>query len=323
MLAGVDYSYDHPDTKKLVADEVKFVCRYLTGTHGAKALTTAELTHLKSVGLSVVLTFENSANRAMAGYVAGVADAHDANTLMRRLAISTQQAVYFAVDWDVQPHELPTVLEYVRGLNSVRGVNATGIYGGINVISYLLDNKAIGFAWQTYAWSAGRWDPRNNIEQYHNGVTQYGGNVDLDRSMTPHFGALVTNPPAVAGYPTAQEIADLILRTHSVAVSNHGKDAKWYVLSCLGHTVDVVEAIQGDVDRLVVDVQALTARPAAPALDPLAVAQALAAVPAFVDALGASIAKHLAAAAEPAVETSTAAGGYGDPSTAALPTVGA
>ncbi len=322
MLSGVDYSYDHPDTRKLVADEVKFVCRYLTGSTGAKALTAAELTHLHSIGLGVVLTFENSANRAMGGYVAGVADAHDANTLMRRLAISTQQAVYFAVDWDVQPHELPTVLEYVRGLTSVRGVNATGIYGGIHVISYLLDNKAIGFAWQTYAWSAGRWEPRNNIEQYHNGVTQYGGNVDLDRSMTPHFGALVTNPTPVAGYPTAQEIADLILRTHAVAVSNHGKETKWYVLSCLGHTVDVVEAINGKADAILTGVQALESRPAAPVLDPLAVAQALAAVPAFIDALGASIARHLGTPSSGPLSTELAQPQYADQSTATPPTVG-
>ena len=57
--------------------------------------------------------------------------------------------------------------EWFRGINSVLGVQRTGIYGGINACQWAAADGVIGnsrtagkrWAWQTRSWSHGQVDP--------------------------------------------------------------------------------------------------------------------------------------------------------------------
>src|SRR5262249_50303723 len=50
------------------------------------------------------------------------------------------------------------------------------------------DAGKISFGWQTFAWSAGRWEPRAQLRQVRNGVTIAGGACDIDQSQADDFG---------------------------------------------------------------------------------------------------------------------------------------
>lgn len=84
--------------------------------------------------------------------------------------------------------QLATIADYYRGVASVIGLARTGAYGGYATIKYLFDAGVIRWGWQTYAWSAGQWDPRAQVRQIHNGVLVGGVDCDLDESMVADFG---------------------------------------------------------------------------------------------------------------------------------------
>lgn len=84
--------------------------------------------------------------------------------------------------------QLSTIADYYRGVNGVMGLARDGAYGGKKTISYLFDAGVITYGWQTYAWSAGVWDPRAQLRQTQNGVIIGGVDCDLDSSMQADFG---------------------------------------------------------------------------------------------------------------------------------------
>lgn len=62
--------------------------------------------------------------------------------------------VYFSVDFDCSLDEWNyTVSEYFRGVNSVLGVDKTGIYGHSRALSWAEEDQVAYFFWQTRAWS--------------------------------------------------------------------------------------------------------------------------------------------------------------------------
>jgi hypothetical protein len=47
-----------------------------------------------------------------------------------------------------------------------------GIYGGYGPVKRALDGGHAKWAWQTYAWSGGRWNSRAQLQQYSNGMAK-------------------------------------------------------------------------------------------------------------------------------------------------------
>ena len=90
------------------------------------------------------------------------------------------------------------------------GVDRTGAYGGIYVISSLFNAGKIKYGWQTYAWSDGQWDGRAQVRQVENGMTIAGGSCDVDEAIAADFGQWgfsggsgggTTGPTKVCGSP--------------------------------------------------------------------------------------------------------------------------
>lgn len=223
MTFGIDYAWGRPSVATLKKDGVQFVARYLSSPGASKNLTSSEAKTLSSGGIAIVVVFETTATRAEAGHAAGAADAKEALKEATAAGMPSGRPIYFAVDEDttVGPH----ITAYFKGVASVLGVGRTGVYGGYKVVKGLLDAGLVKWAWQTYAWSGGKWDPRAQLEQYSNSHTIDGVGVDYDRvaRATIHdFGQWtvgnVPKPPAPKPKPGPIPHPTLKLGAHGVAV---------------------------------------------------------------------------------------------------------
>lgn len=215
-IHGVDYSFGRPDPKKLKALGFDFAARYLSGGVSKKDITSAEYVQLRSANLAVVLVWEAGGSAAIGGFKQGVGDAQAARAQLARLGLPPNRPVYFAVDYDAgaKPSTLTVAIDYIRGAASVLGVANTGVYGGYRVTEGCLDAGVCKFAWQTYAWSYGRWG-RAQFRQTRNGQNVAGATVDLCEAVATDYGqwpapALpVPVPPVVKPKPPAQTPAQI------------------------------------------------------------------------------------------------------------------
>mgnify|MGYP001551982904 CR=1 FL=1 len=183
-IPGVDYAWSHPGGAALAAAGMRFACRYLSHD-AAKNLTRAEADDLAAHGVSCVVVWETTATRAGAGRAAGVADAQAAEQQARAAGMPSKPPIYFAVDYDAAPG---AVVPYFQGVASVIGVGRTGVYGGYTVVKSLLDQGVARWAWQTAAWSQGRWDARAVIRQPATTVRINGVTCDNNTAHATDYG---------------------------------------------------------------------------------------------------------------------------------------
>jgi hypothetical protein len=185
-ILGADYAWSKPDSAGLKKDGVKFVMRYLSHDP-SKNLTIPEFRELANAGFGVGLVWETTANRALSGTAAGVADATWARNQVRDLGLNFADGgfvlpIYFAVDFNATDAQKPTIASYLAGAVSVLGKNRVGVYGGYHVVKYCVDHDVCRWFWQTYAWSARLVHPKAHIYQYRNGISKHGGQYDLNKA---------------------------------------------------------------------------------------------------------------------------------------------
>ena len=109
----------------------------------------------------------------------------------------------FSVDEDIDLNTWKSVaIEWFRGINSVLGVDHTGIYGHSRACAWAIRDGVIGrstsaghwWAWQTMAWSHGEREPRAVLYQavVHTsespGALIGGIHVDVDEVLATDFG---------------------------------------------------------------------------------------------------------------------------------------
>ncbi len=198
----IDYSTLRPPMTVLKAAGVTAVGRYIgwDGEPGysniRKNLTTTEARELLAAGMEIFLAFEYAADAALKGAVQGTADAHLATRQLHDLGAPAGVTVYFALDFDIgdfapgssDPRaKLGPAAHYFDAINATKPAYKVGVYGGYPAVSRVLDAKLAGMAWQTIAWSGGRWDGRAVLRQL---VTQVLGaaDVDLHEGRSPDFG---------------------------------------------------------------------------------------------------------------------------------------
>lgn len=188
-MKGIDYAWGRPDALEIKAQGFDFVCRYLSFSSG-KNLNPPELHALRSVGLSIVLVWETTEQRPLAGYEAGKNDALEAQKQVSSLLEEDSKVVlYFACDSDFSASNQPSINRYFQGVNDVIGIDRTGIYGSYDVVRRTLDAGLAKYAWQTYAWSHGKWDERAQLRQTKNGVPVIDHVMcDTDEAVTDDFG---------------------------------------------------------------------------------------------------------------------------------------
>lgn len=137
-----------------VKDGYSFVARYLVPS-GYKALTKSEADRISQAGLEIVSVFETTANRALGGRSAGLADGATAVQVAHQLGQPAGSCIYFAVDFDATSAQMATIVAYIKRQVKRLGYT-TGVYGSYAVMEAVKKAGACSRFWQTYAWSGGK-----------------------------------------------------------------------------------------------------------------------------------------------------------------------
>lgn len=164
-----------------------FSARYLVPS-GWKALTKLEAELINQAGIDIVSVFETTADRALGGRAAGLADGATAVQVAKKVGQPIGSCIYFAVDFEAKSSQMATVIEYIRAASESTPEYATGVYGSHAVIEAVYAAGACSRFWQTRAWSYGKVSNRANIYQYDCGpqglgLTMNGIGVDLNESF--------------------------------------------------------------------------------------------------------------------------------------------
>jgi len=216
-MRGIDYAWHGGlNVAAMKTAGVQFVCRYLSHD-GGKNLGLNEKNALNSSGIAVVVVWESTANRALQGHAAGVADAAEARKQADSLGMQGVP-IYFAADWDVTEGQQAAVDAYLDGAASVIGHARTGLYGGYWPVKRAFDHGKIAYGWQTYAWSGGHWDGRAQLRQTKNDVKVAGLSCDWDESTHSDFGQW-PRPGAAPPHPPAPKPAHAQLSLHTPRMS--------------------------------------------------------------------------------------------------------
>jgi len=184
---GIDYSFGRPTTNAMRAQGVSFACRYLTGQ--GKALEPDEARALTNADIDIVSIYEQSAMGMLDGATQGKLDGERALEAGRQIGMPPHRPIYFACDFPATGEQIITCLRYLDAARTaLEGRYYAGVYGGIEIIKAALDSGH-AYAWQTLAWSAGKWDPRAQIRQTEVGKpVLYGVECDTDYAYANDFG---------------------------------------------------------------------------------------------------------------------------------------
>jgi hypothetical protein len=193
---GVDYSGARPDPAALNAAGYDFVVRYVSN-YAWKNITASEATALQNQGIDIILVFEDTADRMLDGYAAGVADANTAVTVATAAGAPQEFFCYFACDFDASTSDQAAINAYLDGAAAaLGGVGRVGFYGGYGPLKSVLDAGKAAKGWQTAAWSGGNRDPRVSLFQYAGAVSIAGGSCDIDDGYGNDLGQWSVSAPA-------------------------------------------------------------------------------------------------------------------------------
>jgi Domain of unknown function (DUF1906) len=314
-IEGVDYSTDHPSASGLAAVGKRFAGRYIGPGSTGKQLTDHEISDLVAHGIAIVSLVEGIESAALGGRPVGVKHATSAQNAAEILNMPPHRPYYFAVDFDVTAEQWPAVREYLRGAASVVGDRWVGVYGSYQCMVWAHRDRVAAWYFQTFAWSHGRWFSGNHLEQYRNSVSLVGGNVDLDRAMVPDYGQWV--PGGIPQQPPGGDMqqSDKLVRDTNNPDRTVGdvfgdiENLRNYLIDPpgtagpldppVGSVLDVMlRAAQVVLTKLdAVELAALTAAVerlmAAPLVDAVQVANAMATNPDILDALTRGVADRL------------------------------
>lgn len=219
-MLGLDFAGGRPCGSAIAAAGYGFVCRYLTDGGAAlpsKLFTLEEYEDLKANHVAAVANFETTADRALGGFAAGVADAQRADATCRQLGIPDDRPIYMSIDFDATPAQQAEIDDYLRGCASVLGIDRVGVYGGFWVVKRCLDNHTASWAWQSAAWSGGNEDPRIHIYQRAETVIVNGVECDVNEARQPDFGQ---HPSGITPLSSMMEEA-MISAPFSLAGTGH------------------------------------------------------------------------------------------------------
>jgi hypothetical protein len=156
------------------AKGARFCCRYL------KNLSPAEITALHAAGLAIVLIWETTATRALAGALAGTVDGHLAagQAIALGVPLRATVAIYATADFDVTEAQQGAVMAYLDAFDATVGYSyRTGAYANGAICALAIQRGR-------YAWLAGGMGMRGSAAFLASGkatiVQSVGDKADLD-----------------------------------------------------------------------------------------------------------------------------------------------
>lgn len=144
-----------------------FVGRYLVPEGMGKHLTRDEARAISGAGLGILCVWETYESRAAEGAGAGGVDGAKAYQCARAVDMPEDGIIYFAVDFDAQPHHMAGIAEYLKAARAQTGPYSVGVYGSYRVVEEMsarLPGLCRGF-WQCVAWSGGALSTHRTVYQ--------------------------------------------------------------------------------------------------------------------------------------------------------------
>jgi hypothetical protein len=175
----------------------------------AKPITRDYADALRAAGLHIVSNFQYGKpgwpdpSDFTRGSDGGAADAQTALRLHAAAGGSNSAPIFFSVDDDIDQNTWNSLaVNWFRGINSVLGVQRTGIYGHSQACGWAIRDGVIGhsttagyrWAWQTKTWSHGQREPTAVLYQevlnsaFNLGPPLGDTNVDVDEVLAADFG---------------------------------------------------------------------------------------------------------------------------------------
>jgi Domain of unknown function (DUF1906) len=182
---------------------------------GAKPITRPYAEQLTAAGLMIVSNYQYGKPGGTApsdfkrGFDGGVADARTAWKLHTAAGGGQSAPIFFTIDEDINHDTWNTLaLKWFRGINSVLGVQRTGVYGSLDVCQWAAADGVIGtsrtpghrWAWQTKAWSRGQINPAAVLYQRvvstasNPGPVVGGLEVDVNDALAEDYGQWNLHP---------------------------------------------------------------------------------------------------------------------------------
>lgn len=222
-VLGVDYAWGRPQPVHIAAAGYRFVMRYLSNDSG-KNLTTSEAKALLAAGLDIGVVWETTANRAMSGAPGGAADGSRAKAQADMAGAPAGSAIYFAVDFDAQPNQMPTIDAYANAFAKAIAPHPVGVYGGLAICNRFL---RLPYRWQTAAWSHGWRADGVCLYQRIGQALIDGVGCDVNEQLAP-FGGWRSQPappaPSPAPLPPPIHFGDAMTRNpYQIPVGANGK----------------------------------------------------------------------------------------------------
>mgnify|MGYP000855249176 CR=1 FL=1 len=208
---------------------------------------------LRAEGLHIVSNFQygkpgsSTPSDFTRGFEGGVADAQTALRLHGEAGGPDHAPIIFSIDEDIDLRTWNDIaVNWFHGINSVLGVDRTGIYGHSRVCAWAIEDEVIGrsttpgrtWAWQTRAWSQGEREPSAVLFQAvidtpsNPGPVVSGVHVDVNDVLAPDFGQWhLDRSPSGSAVPPKFDESDEIRSPYS---GPRLADVLWFVL----HTED-------------------------------------------------------------------------------------
>jgi hypothetical protein len=175
----------------------------------AKPITREYADALRAAGLHIVSNFQYGKPGGTApsdltrGFDGGVADAQTALRLHSAAGGSSSAPIFFSVDDDIDANTWNSLaVNWFRGINSILGIQRTGVYGHFQTCHWAVNDGVIGhsttaghrWAWQTKSWSHGQRDATAVLYQEvvnspsNPGPLLGGIHIDVDEVLAADFG---------------------------------------------------------------------------------------------------------------------------------------
>ena len=152
--------------KKLRAEGVSFVGRYLVPTGMGKDLKADEAKGLHDAGLAILLCWEIGAGDVKGGSERGRSDGARAKALAESFGVPAGTTIYFACDYCAVEREYPVIEQYIRAAGAACAPYEAGLYGHAGLADWLGQRGACRKFWQCVAWSLGRLSQYTTVYQY-------------------------------------------------------------------------------------------------------------------------------------------------------------
>lgn len=189
MAKGADFTDKNLTGKEMKAAGLTFACRYLSNHPGGwKELSLAEAKEKTAAGILVVSNWENTGH-PLNTVAVGKDEATKALAEAHKCGMPAFRPIYFSIDFNAKPGSFN---KYFEGVNSVLGLQYTGVYASAALIQGLHNANLVKWGWRTQSigWYGGASTADCQIVQ-SGGSTVSGTSIDRDASLTADIGGWV------------------------------------------------------------------------------------------------------------------------------------